>query len=91
MGYLFGWAYHVASGDNLPDNQCTITATFGDITLAPVDPFAISNAWVNYRNNMNHVSTQNTEVEVVFELSCSGSPKPFTILVDDVFLTACQK
>jgi hypothetical protein len=91
LGYLFGWAYHVANGDNLPDNQCTITATFGDVTLAPVDPFAISNAWVNYRNNMNHVATQDTEVEVVFELSCSGSPKPFTILVDDVFLTACQK
>lgn len=91
LPYLFGWAYHVASGDNLPDNQCTITATFGGVTLAPVDPFAISNAWVNYRNNMNHVSTQDTEDEMVFELSCSGSPKPFTILVDDVFLTACQK
>jgi hypothetical protein len=91
LPYLFGWAYHVASGDVLPDNVCTITARFGDVDLAPVDPFSIANAWINYRNIMNHVSTPDTEVEVVFELSCSGNPRPFTIVVDDVFLAACQK
>ncbi|SPJ71065.1 uncharacterized protein FTOL_00793 [Fusarium torulosum] len=28
MPYLFGWAYHIASGEGLLDNMCTITAKF---------------------------------------------------------------
>jgi hypothetical protein len=91
MPYLFGWAYHVASGEGLPDNMCTITATFDNVASAPFDPFSVSDAWTNYRNIMNHVFTPDTEVEVVFELSCSGNPRPFTVIVDDVFLAACQK
>ncbi|KAM0468576.1 hypothetical protein ACHAP7_010791 [Fusarium lateritium] len=89
MPYLFGWAYHVVSGGDLPDNMCTITATFGGFPLAPVDPLSVSEARTIYRNIMNHVSTPDPEIEVVFELSCSGNPRPFAIIVDDVFLNAC--
>ncbi|KAM0190322.1 hypothetical protein ACHAPI_009573 [Fusarium lateritium] len=38
MPYLFGWAYHIVFGDDLPDSMCTIAARFGGVDLAPVDP-----------------------------------------------------
>ncbi|KAM0233828.1 hypothetical protein ACHAP5_010261 [Fusarium lateritium] len=91
MPYLFGWAYHVVAGEDLPDIMCTITARFGGVDLAPVDAFSVPEARTIYRNIMNHVSTPDPEIDVVFELSCSGNPRPFTIIVDDVFLNACQK
>ncbi|KAM0336066.1 hypothetical protein ACHAPQ_004555 [Fusarium lateritium] len=38
MPYLFGWAYHIVFGDDLPDSMCTIAARLGGVDLAPVDP-----------------------------------------------------
>ncbi|KAF5027837.1 hypothetical protein F66182_64 [Fusarium sp. NRRL 66182] len=87
--YYLGYGFHVADGAKLPTNECKILVKFGGVQFDSFDPFYDNRAWSQYRNRMNYIAPASETVELSFELSCKSTPAPFTLMMDDVFLTSC--
>ncbi|KAF4343560.1 translation initiation factor IF-2 [Fusarium beomiforme] len=90
MTYYLGYGHHTGNGAHLPFYECDILVKFDGVNFDDFDPFYDPNAWWQYRNRMNYVTPSQSTVELSFVLSCKSNPAPFTLLMDDVFLSACQ-
>ncbi|KAG5825100.1 hypothetical protein H9Q74_004811 [Fusarium xylarioides] len=89
--YYLGYGHHTGNGAHLPYYECDILVKFDGVNFDDFDPFYDPNAWWQYRNRMNFVTPTHSTVELSFVLTCKNNPAPFTLLMDDVFLSACQK
>ncbi|KAF5688771.1 hypothetical protein FDENT_4714 [Fusarium denticulatum] len=89
--YYLGYGHHTGNGAHLPYYECDILVKFDGVNFDDFDPFYDPNAWWQYRNRMNFVTPTHSTVELSFVLTCKNNPAAFTLLMDDVFLSACQK
>ncbi|RKK12088.1 hypothetical protein BFJ68_g10202 [Fusarium oxysporum] len=89
--YYLGYGHHTGNGAHLPYYECDILVKFDGVNFDDFDPFYDPNAWWQYRNRMNYVTPTHSTVELSFVLTCQNNPASFTLLMDDVFLSACQK
>ncbi|KAG5788670.1 hypothetical protein H9Q69_012279 [Fusarium xylarioides] len=89
--YYLGYGHHTGNGAHLPYYECDILVKFDGVNFDDFDPFYDPNAWWQYRNRMNFVTPTHSTVELSFVLTCKNNPAPFTLLMDDVFLSACQR
>ncbi|KAL9562687.1 hypothetical protein ACKAV7_013251 [Fusarium commune] len=89
--YYLGYGHHTGNGAHLPYYECDILVKFDGVNFDDFDPFYDPNAWWQYRNRMNFVTPTHSTVELSFVLTCKNNPASFTLLMDDVFLSACQK
>ncbi|EMT71581.1 hypothetical protein FOC4_g10010087 [Fusarium odoratissimum] len=89
--YYLGYGHHTGNGAHLPYYECDILVKFDGVNFDDFDPFYDPNAWWQYRNRMNFVTPTHSTVELSFVLTCQNNPASFTLLMDDVFLSACQK
>ncbi|KAF5243579.1 hypothetical protein FANTH_8158 [Fusarium anthophilum] len=89
--YYLGYGHHTGNGAHLPYYECDILVKFDGVNFDDFDPFYDPNAWWQYRNRMNFVTPTHSDVELSFVLTCKNNPAAFTLLMDDVFLSACQK
>ncbi|RBQ74228.1 hypothetical protein FVER14953_08435 [Fusarium verticillioides] len=89
--YYLGYGHHTGNGAHLPYYECDILVKFDGVNFDDFDPFYDPNAWWQYRNRMNFVTPTHSNVELSFVLTCKNNPAAFTLLMDDVFLSACQK
>ncbi|KAF5968615.1 hypothetical protein FBULB1_10645 [Fusarium bulbicola] len=89
--YYLGYGHHTGNGAHLPYYECDILVKFDGVNFDDFDPFYDPNAWWQYRNRMNFVTPTHSDVELLFVLTCKNNPAAFTLLMDDVFLSACQK
>ncbi|RBA21823.1 hypothetical protein FPRO05_00170 [Fusarium proliferatum] len=88
--YYLGYGHHTGNGAHLPYYECDILVKFDGVNFDDFDPFYDPNAWWQYRNRMNYVTPTHSTVELSFVLTCKNNPAAFTLLMDDVFLSACQ-
>ncbi|KAF4953194.1 hypothetical protein FGADI_6169 [Fusarium gaditjirri] len=89
--YYLGYGHHTGNGAHVPYYECDILVKFDGVNFDDFDPFYDPNAWWQYRNRMNFVTPTHSTVELSFVLTCQNNPASFTLLMDDVFLSACQK
>ncbi|KAF5566612.1 translation initiation factor IF-2 [Fusarium napiforme] len=89
--YYLGYGHHTGNGAHLPYYECDILVKFDGVNFDDFDPFYDPNAWWQYRNRMNFVTPTHSTVELSFVLTCKNNPAAFMLLMDDVFLSACQK
>ncbi|KAF5717245.1 translation initiation factor IF-2 [Fusarium mundagurra] len=88
--YYLGYGHHTGNGAHLPYYECDILVKFDGVNFDDFDPFYDPNAWWQYRNRMNFVTPTHSTVELSFVLTCKNNPAAFTLLMDDVFLSACE-